>query len=365
MTAEINALANDALDIAYAEDTESTLRGIANRSLSPLGTMQNKLKALDKEATSLAEQSLKFNVTDKSLNEAFETYEDILAAAQTETVATAVVVEQSAAELATPTVAAKLFPQRTDEFLSQGVNPLLANFGDDVLRAFNFPDPVEFVDFYTDTTAWEVRMERWGAGYADLSKDTLLKGMAQGWGPIRTARIMRQHAENIPARASNNLLRTLQITSYRDAQLALEIANGHLLRGKIRIAVLDSATCLACIALHGTRLAVGQRVDDHYSGRCSEFYQVPGGPDFPLTMQADSKPGLREFVPFQNGIAWFDGLSSTRQAAQNSFLSSPGKLRLFKSGESLNIFIGNYHDDIFGAQIIEQSIKRAITGFTP
>jgi hypothetical protein len=110
---------------------------------------------------------------------------------------------------------------------------------------------------------------------------------------------------------------------------------------------------------------VGQRVDDHYSGRCSEFYQVPGGPDFPATMQADSRIAQRKFVPFKTGTHWFDSLSAERQAKQVSFLRTPAKLRLFRSGESLDIFVGEHFDDIFGHQIIEQSVKQATNGIIP
>ena len=114
--------------------------------------------------------------------------------------------------------------------------------------------------------------------------------------------------------------------------------------------------CLSCIALHGTQLAPGERVDDHYRGRCTEFYQVPGGPEYPDQMQSDSTPGHRNFVKFQTGEEWFANLPPERQARQASFLKSPAKLRAYKDGTPLSAFVGDHVDNVFGNQKIEKSL---------
>ena len=205
-------------------------------------------------------------------------------------------------------------------------------------------------------------MEGWGAGYAELTSESILSGISKGMGPDAIANLMTSHAQDIPLSAAENLTRTLQLTSYREASVAMEVQNSELIRGKIRVATLDSRTCLTCISLHGTPLALGERVDDHYRGRCSEFYQVPGGPDFPEIMQADSIPGERNFTKFQSGEDWFASLSPERQAQQASFASTPAKFRAFKDGVPLSDFVGDHTDEVFGAQKIEKSLVDAISG---
>jgi hypothetical protein len=140
----------------------------------------------------------------------------------------------------------------------------------------------------------------------------------------------------------------------------MESINGEFIRGKVRIAKLDERTCLSCVALHGTVLQKGQRIDDHYRGRCTEFYQVYGGPDFPATMQADGTPGKRRFVPFQSGETWFNSLPENRQKRQVSFTNSPAKWKAYQDGNPLSAFVGEHQDDIFGRQVVESSLVRAL-----
>jgi hypothetical protein len=199
-------------------------------------------------------------------------------------------------------------------------------------------------------------MEKWGTGYAALTRNTILTAIAEGAGPMVVAQRLRQLATNIPVSASDNLMRTLQLTSYREASLAMEELNGKYIIKKIRIATLDPRTCLTCIALHGTDLEPGQRVDDHYRGRCTEYYVVPGGKPFPDLMQADSTPGNRRFVPFQNGTDWFNSLPPARQKLQASFVGTPGKWNAFQAGTPLSAFVAEHVDTVFGRQVVENSL---------
>lgn len=120
--------------------------------------------------------------------------------------------------------------------------------------------------------------------------------------------------------------------------------------------------CLSCIALHGTPIPLGEAVEDHYRGRCTEFYQVPGGDEFPAQMQVDSTPGNRRFQKFQTGEEWFASLPPERQAQQASFLNSPAKLRAYRDGTPLSAFVGNHVDPVFGNQKIEKSLLQTLGG---
>jgi len=218
---------------------------------------------------------------------------------------------------------------------------------------------VETVKSYVDSPEWVARMESWGEGYADLTRTAILKAISQGAGPRAVASKMRQYAENLPGSAAESLTRTLQLTAYRENSLAMEKINGEFIQYKIRLCALTNTSCLSCIALHGTRLEVGERVDDHYNGMCSEFYVVPGG-GLPEFMQADSTPGNRQFVPFQTGEDWFASLSPERQAQQAAFQNSPAMLAAFNSGVPLSAFVGEHQDDVFGRMVVQQSLAGAI-----
>lgn len=217
-------------------------------------------------------------------------------------------------------------------------------------------ETVQAVTRFVDSPAWIARMEKWGKGYADLTRNTIINEIANGAGPLAVAQKLRQLATNMPIHASDNLMRTLQLTAYREASLDMEKLNGKYITKKIRIAALDQRTCLTCIALHGTELEPGQRVDDHYRGRCTEYYVVPGGKPHPDYMQADSTPGNRRFVPFQTGIDWFNSLPVARQKLQASFVKSPGKWNAFQAGTPLSQFVAEHVDDVFGQQVVENSL---------
>jgi hypothetical protein len=218
------------------------------------------------------------------------------------------------------------------------------------------PETLEAATNFVESKAWIARMEKWGVGYAALTHDTIIAEIARGAGPLAVSAKLRELATNIPAHAADNLMRTLQLTSYREASLEMEKVNGRYIIKKIRIAALDMRTCLTCIALHGTELEPGERVDDHYRGRCTEYYVVPGGDPFPSVMQSDSSPGERNFVPWQNGTDWFNSLPEERQKQQASFMSVPGKWSAFKAGTPLSAFVAEHHDSVFGRQVVENSL---------
>jgi hypothetical protein len=222
-----------------------------------------------------------------------------------------------------------------------------------------FPDAATLSGNFTNTEAWRDRMEGWGTGYSELIGNTVKEGLSKGWSPLRTAREMRKYAEGIPLNAAENITRTLQLTSYREASAATERMNGAYIERAIRIATLDERTCAACIALHGTEVPVGEPVSDHYRGRCDKIL-IPIGGEMPEFMQADSPSGGRNLVPFQTGASWFNSLPLERQARQASFLKSPAKLNAYKSGIPLSEFVGHHEDSIFGDMVVENSLVKSL-----
>ncbi len=358
----ISGLVNEALDTLYGKVTKSMFEQIFAITNNPGSAMQQSLTKLDEEANRLDEADERMEADNAQLLLTLAAFVAMMLAVEALILANDQNIELSGQSLAVGAVTAKVFITISAALAAAGINPVtsLAAFQAELLEAgitnWVVPSAVDIASAFVNSPEWIAKMEGWGAGYAERTKNTLLMGIADGAGPLATAAKMRQRAQDLPLSAAENLTRTLQLTSYREASVAMEVKNSEFLEYKIRIAKLDLKTCLACIALHGTRLEIGERVDDHYRGRCTEFYVVKDGERLPGVMQSDSLPGERNFVPFQNGEDWFNGLSPERRAQQASFLNTPAKLRAFKSGVPLSDFVGDNFDDVFGEQIIENSL---------
>ena len=358
---------DDALEKAYITTAGRMLAQIAAICNAPNSQLQRSLKKLDDEADRLTEAEEVMTPDNPQLEQTLGVYEDTFKATQALIMVNDNAIQDTAARLAIPAVTAKVFSVLTGAMLSRGINPLSPQ-GTKILTSriaasgipWTTPGADVFAANYVDSTAWINRMENWGKGYADYTRDTFLRGVQSGWGPKYTAGQVRVSAQNLPKSAAESLTRTLQITSYQDASAEMEKVNNKYITGKIRIATLNQTCCLNCISRHGEQLEVGARVDDHFRGRCTAFYQVPGGPQYPESMQADSTPGNRNFVPFQKGEDWFNSLPPERQAQQASFLKSPAKLRAYRDGTPLSVFQGDHVDSVFGAQTVERSLRNAI-----
>lgn len=281
----VASAANAALDALYTKSFGATLKRIESLSKSRGSKMQASLKKLDDEAKRLKSEKKRMTVDNAQLRETISDYQDLLNEAAVLIDQHGNALQESAVELAVVAVAAKVFIKLSDQMIAAGISPVsakaLAFYESQIERlgaGFVVPSSLDFARNYVDSAAWVARLDKWGAGYANLSRDAVLKAIQQGAGPRAVASQMRQYAEGIPASAAESLTRTLQLTSYREASLAMEKLNGDFIEYKIRIAELDGDTCLSCIALHGTRLEVGERVDDHMRGRCELPDNLISGP---------------------------------------------------------------------------------------
>jgi len=362
----ITEYANEALDKAFNQTAGDMLDQIKTLSTNPGGQAQRQLAKLDDEAERLKDKEERMTVDNATLDQTIREYENLMGTTSSLIAANDNYIQQSGISLGIISVTAKVFLTLSQRIMAAGGNPITpAAMGqyNQILAergvAWNTVNTIDQVKNYVDTPAWIAKLDKYGKGYADLARDTILHDIEKGANPTVVARHMRQIIENMPVHASETLMRTLQLTAYRDTSLAMEQINGKYITGKIRIASLDNRTCLACLALHGTPLKPGERVDDHYRGRCTEFYQVPGANQYPSMMQADSTPGNRQFVKWQSGEEWFASLPESRQKAQMSFMKSPGKWKAYKDGTPLAGFVGEHEDDVFGRQIIEKALKNA------
>jgi hypothetical protein len=157
----------------------------------------------------------------------------------------------------------------------------LGTGGQAALRlGWNVPSPAALAALmnYTASPVWATWVDRFAPGMATIIERIIIRDFAQGRSPIAAARNVRRAMINLPRASATRMLRTLQLTALRDGMALDYAANRDVLTGLIRIATFDNRVCPACIALHGSRLAVGERVDDHYNGRCVAVGEVIGRP---------------------------------------------------------------------------------------
>lgn len=190
---------------------------------------------------------------------------------------------------------------------------------------------------FVQSPAWAQAVDRYSGAVLETIQNQAIRGMVEGWNPLHTAREITRITRSFPTAAANNLMRTLQLTSYREATAIHQRANAAILVEQIRIAALDDRCCLACIALHGTRLPPGERVNDHHMGRCLSIAVIRGRP--------------REV---QTGEQWFNSLPEARRLA----IAGPAAFDLLASGRArLRDFVQPYSDPIFGEMIRQASVE--------
>lgn len=336
----VTDLINRLLDRAYNQAAEPVLRAIAGNSAG--GLMQQRLDELAAEADRL-------NAAGQRLTPDNAIFRAVLADLETTLNANGALIRSVSEQIQSGGADAARTLQR-QLAIGGTTDAQLARLG---LR-WNSPDPEAIARLvaYARSDAWRATVEKYGADIFDIVLNQAIRGVALGWSPIRTAEQIALVVQSLPAHQANNLMRTLQLTSYRDATAIHQTANRAIAQQVVRIAALDTRTCLSCIAQHGDVIwdsdrdadAPVPRVNDHHSGRCTSVVIVKG---LPRTIQS--------------GADWFASLPPERQAQQNSFARSPGKLEAFTAGRvTLRDFIQSYNDDVFGPMLREASLSGAL-----
>ena len=213
------------------------------------------------------------------------------------------------------------------------------NLSGAVANAWNSPDPLalERIVDYTTQAAWQAQFGAIPEQVMQSIQNQILAGVAMGKNPLAIAQLIQNITDTLPRHYLNTMLRTLQLTSYREAAAFAQLQNANILAYQLRVAALDDRTCLACISLSGTRLPLGQRIDDHHNGRCVGIPVVRGSElNVPL------------------GMSWFDGLSSGKQQS----IMGVGNYNAYQAGAvTLADFVREYHDNVFGSMVGQSPLK--------
>jgi hypothetical protein len=313
------------LNRGFTGSAGRVLAVLAENTLS--GTVQQRLKDLEVEARRLDEAGERLQPDNAVLATFWRDYDSVLRKnAQAITVA-ASDIQASGVQVA-------------GEAARQLALPGLSDADLDVIGIrWNKPDPeaVNLLVNYADHPAWAAELAKYGDDALSIAQNQAVLGIVNGWNPIRTAYVIRDAVEGYSLSQAENLMRTLQLTSYRSASAIQSAANSDIITRRIRVAVLDDRTCMSCIALHGTELKPGERVDDHHRGRCTALDEVIG---FPRQVQS--------------GEDWFNSLPEERQL----IIAGPGKLEAIQSGRArLRDFVHVYEDPVFGRMVREGSLK--------
>ena len=145
---------------------------------------------------------------------------------------------------------------------------------------------------------------------ADGLTDALVNGVALGYNPRKTARMMAQGATGSLQRMMV-ISRTESLRVYRQASLDNYRASG-VVTGYKRLCSHDSRVCPACLADEGTLYSLDEQMPEHPQGRCVAIPVVEG-------------------VPQPRWLAGQDWLQQQDAATQQSILG-PGRYAAWLAG---------------------------------
>jgi len=199
------------------------------------------------------------------------------------------------------------------------------------------PEAIRAILQYTTDQAWRDMLDQYGTGVAQQIGDLALREIVAGMNPREIGEDISNAVSTIPCSTAQTIMRTLQMTGYRDAQVAHGLANADILQGQVRIAVLDNRTCLSCLALNGSEMDIDERVDDHWNGRCTSVFIVKGRP-----------------VDVQSGEDWLNAQTDDRQ---QTIMGNANYAAWQDGAVSLMDFVQHTSDPLFGDMVQEASLK--------
>lgn len=318
------------LDQGYARAADTTLNSISATMANPL--IQQRLVELNAEAARLQAENKKLTPDNPVLRALLVDMEPSLRRA-------ANTIDGSAGQITT--ASSGLAQNATRQMALPGMSDQqLASIG----IAWNVPDPAAVASLvdYADKPGWADEIKNYPGLTLDTLRNQAIRGMVEGWSPLKVARTISNMAGTLPQAKAQVLTRTLYLESYRSAAALNQQVNADILTEQIRIGTLDDRICMCCLALHGTVLPVGQKISDHHAGRCTSIAVVRGRPR-----------------AVQTGEQWFNALGATPEGrARQIAIAGPGGYEALKSGKAqIKDFVQTYTDPVFGDMVREASLK--------
>lgn len=181
----------------------------------------------------------------------------------------------------------------------------------------------------------------------DILRQVLTQGLSRGKSQDWMVRAFTKALSTTHSRAVT-ILRTESLRAYRGATLAVFQANTHVLESWTWLCALDSRSCMACVAMHGTHHPMTETLDGHPRCRC---VMVPRT----KTWAEMGVPGIEETRPdIETGLDWFGRQAETTQRA----MMGPAKFDAWKAGEfDLPALVARHDDPAWGTMRYEASLK--------
>lgn len=178
----------------------------------------------------------------------------------------------------------------------------------------------------------------WGQQAPDVA-GALVRGVALGWHPSKTARAMRQ-AANVSLERAIVIARTESLRVYRESSRQSYQRSG-LVSGYLRIAAKSTRTCVACLFSDGQFYPLSVPFEEHVQGRCQAIPRVRG-----------ASP-----IEFEKGPAWFARQDDATQRA----MLGPGRYDAWQAGKfDLSDVVARVENDTWGASLQVRSLAELV-----
>ena len=178
----------------------------------------------------------------------------------------------------------------------------------------------------------------WGQQAPDVA-GALVRGVALGWHPSRTAQAMRQ-AANVPLERAIVIARTESLRVYREASRQSYQRSG-LVSGYMRIAAKSVRTCMACLLSDGQFYPLDVPFEEHVQGRCQAIPRVKGAAP----------------IEFERGPQWF----ARQDAATQRAMLGAGRFDAWQSGKfDLSDVVARVENDTWGASLQVRSLAELV-----
>jgi SPP1 gp7 family putative phage head morphogenesis protein len=177
----------------------------------------------------------------------------------------------------------------------------------------------------------------------DAVADALIRGVTLGQNPLKVAAEMRDSL-GVGLDRAFLIARTEELRSFRTA--AQDTYREAGVTQYKRMATMDDATCIGCLAADGTVQDNDEVFDAHPACRCTTIPIVPGAED----------------PTWKSSEEWF---AEQDRATQLSIMG-PGRLDAWESGAaSWSDLSMRTTDDTWGGAIVPRPVSELVTGGTP
>lgn len=189
--------------------------------------------------------------------------------------------------------------------------------------------------------------ERYGREVAQRIEDALSEGIAMGYGPKKTAGIIRKQS-GMALDSALRISRTAQLNAYRESTRAAYVANKRIVPQWRWTCAKQANTCMSCIAMDGTLHDAEEVLDDHWNGRCAAVPVPIDYADLGLDVPRTPRP------EWESGADWF---AKQPESVQRQMMGAK-KYQAYKEGKfKLSDLSQTVDDPVWGSMRVETPLK--------